>query len=278
MPSTVLSEINQEFKIHGPTICLTAMCASGVYGLLMAKLWIDNGLADDVLVLTSDLSGRPELCKGFVDTGVLFTDAPSFDVCRPFQEGSRGFSGGEAAIGMLVSSNPTGAYATVLGGAMTHDGHHAISINADAHQVRRAFLSALADAKIDPTQITYMNAHGPGTKQCDTTEAAIFDHLFTQAKGLYSIKPLTGHCQAAAGAVELVAALQGLSTGVIPAPPKVAPGHPLLLDGATPCETGPVVKSSLGMGGYNAVIVLDSPRPDLPPHLTIYRRCPGLAG
>ena len=60
MPSTVLSAINQEFDFHGPTMAVTAMCASGVAGLLTAKMWIDAGIADDVLVLTSDLSITPE--------------------------------------------------------------------------------------------------------------------------------------------------------------------------------------------------------------------------
>ena len=83
-----------------------------------------------------------------------------------------------------------------------------------------------------------MNAHGPGTKQCDTTEAAVFDELFTNAEGLFSVKPLAGHCQAAAGSVELIASLYGFERGVIPAPPRVAKGHPRLLDGPTRVRRG----------------------------------------
>jgi 3-oxoacyl-[acyl-carrier-protein] synthase II len=259
MPSTVLSGLNQEFGFHGPTMAVTAMCASGVVGLLTAKMWIDAGIADDVLVITTDLSATPENCRSFSDVGVVHLEAPSLEVCRPFQEGSLGFSAGEASVGMVVSGRPNGSYATVKGGAMTHDGFHAISIDPDRTQVRRAFTTALENAGVHPSQIVYMNAHGPGTAQCDATEAAIFDELFPAAEGIFSVKPLTGHCQAAAGSVELVASLYGFATGVIPATPRVARGHPRLLDGPNACVEGPIVKSSLGMGGHNAVLVLDSP-------------------
>ena len=256
MPSTVLSSVAQEFGFRGPTMGVTAMCASGVAAVLTAKQWIDTGVVDDALVLASDLSLTPENCAAFHKVGVLFADAPSLDVCRPFQEGSRGFTGGEAAVGYVVSGRSEGAYATVLGGHMTHDGHHAIHIAPDHTQVFRAFRAALDDAGVAGEEVAYLNAHGPGTQQCDAAEAEVFDALFPSAHGIFSVKPLAGHCQGAAGAVELAATLYGFERGVIPAPPRVAKGHPRLLDGPTACVEGPVVKSSLGMGGHNAVVVL----------------------
>lgn len=259
MPSAILTAINREFGFHGPTMAVTAMCASGLAGLLTAKMWIDSGMVSDVLMLTSDLSGSPENARAFVRVGVLVTDGPSLDNCRPFQEGSRGFSGGEAAVGFIVSNRPAGSYATLRGGAMSHDGFHIISLNPDRVDVTRAFVAALKNSGVAPEEIAYMNAHGPGTRQCDAVEAAIFDELFPTAEGIFSVKPLTGHCQAATGGVEVIATLAGFSTGVIPAPPRVAKGHPRLLDGPTPCVLAPVVKSSLGMGGHNAVMVLEPP-------------------
>jgi 3-oxoacyl-[acyl-carrier-protein] synthase II len=259
MPSTLLSGVMQEFDMHGPNMIVTAMCASGVAGLLTAKMWIEAGYATDVLVIATDLSGTPENIREFSDLGVLIVDSPAFDSCRPFQQGSRGFVGGEAAIAMIVSARPSGSYATIRGGAMTHDGYHAISINPDHKQVFRAFSTALENSGVDASEIKYVNAHGPGTKQCDTCESEILDTLLPDAEGIFSVKPLAGHCQGAAGAVELIATLHGFETGLIPAPRRVAPGHPRLLDGLTSAVRGPVIKSSLGMGGYNAVAVLEPP-------------------
>src|SRR6202166_1348091 len=156
--------------------------------------------------------------------GALFVDAPATDTCRPFQEGSRGFTAGEAAVGFVVSGRPGGAYGRVLGGAMTHDGYHALSIAPDHEQIFRAFANAVDDAGVDPGEIAYVNAHGTGTRQCDTAEAAVLDSMFPTAEGIFSVKPLTGHCQAAAGGVELAASLYGFERGVIPAPARVAKG------------------------------------------------------
>jgi 3-oxoacyl-[acyl-carrier-protein] synthase II len=77
---------------------------------------------------------------------------------------------------------------------------------------------------------------------------------------VYSLKPLAGHCQAAAAAVEIAGAVLGYDAGLIPAPRHAVDGaHERLLNGATPQRTGPTVKTSLGMGGHNSAIVLDAP-------------------
>jgi 3-oxoacyl-[acyl-carrier-protein] synthase II len=70
------------------------------------------------------------------------------------------------------------------------------------------------------------------------------------------MKPFTGHCQGAASAVELAVTALGYERGVLPVPPTVAPGHARLLDGPTPITGGITVKSSLGMGGHNSVVVV----------------------
>jgi 3-oxoacyl-[acyl-carrier-protein] synthase II len=76
---------------------------------------------------------------------------------------------------------------------------------------------------------------------------------------VYSLKPLAGHCQAAAAAVEVAGAVLGYDAGEIPAPRHAVDGaHERLLDGLTPQRDGVTVKSSLGMGGHNSAIVLDS--------------------
>lgn len=257
MPSTVLTEVMKEFDFHGPAMAISAMCASSLSSLITAKLWIDAGLATDVLIIATDLSVTPENCRSFANLGPLVVDAHPLDACRPFQEGSRGFSVGEASISMVLTNRPVPGHAVIRGGAMTHDAFHPVSVPAPAPEVARCFRSALDDAGCHPSEIAYLNAHGPGTAQCDRAEAAVFDELLTGAHGLFSVKPLVGHCQAASGAIELCATLYGFATGVIPAPPRVAPGHPRLLDGPTAAIEGPVIKSSLGMGGHNAAVVVE---------------------
>src|ERR1700722_914541 len=257
MPSTVMMETMRDFDFHGPTMAVTAMCASGVAALLTARSWINSGAADDVIVVATDISLAPEMCASFGSLGPLHVDAPPWDVCRPFQQSSLGFNPGEASIGMVVTNRNDASYGTILGGAMSFDAYHPISIAPEGIHVKRAFVGALADAGLQGEEIAYFNAHGTGTAQCDNVEAAIFDEVLTSAEGLYSLKPLVGHCQGASASVEILSTLYGFSTGVIPAPPKMSKGHPKLLDGLTASVEGPVIKSSLGMGGHNAVVILD---------------------
>lgn len=256
MPSTPVSTLMTEYGFHGPCMSVVAMCASGNAALLTAKMWLDAGIADDVLVVATDVSTTPENVRRFVDVGVLIVDAPPLDACRPFQEGSRGFVAGEASISLMVSNHFDDGYARLLGGAMSHDAHHVISINPDAVHVTRCFEQALTDADVSAEDVVYMNAHGPGTAQCDAVEAGLLDEMFPGAEGLYGFKPLVGHCQGAAAAVEVAIECIARSEGTTPAPPAVAPGHPRLISGPTPRSPGVTLKSSLGMGGYNTAVLL----------------------
>jgi 3-oxoacyl-[acyl-carrier-protein] synthase II len=248
-----------ENDFHGPAMSVSAMCASANAAMITAKSWIDTGIASDVILLATDLSGMPQNLRAFRDLGVAILDTPPFEACRPFQEGSRGFVGGEAAIAMVLSSDPVGSYASVLGGAMTMDAYNLVGVAPDLKEMFRCFREAVADAGVDPEDVAYINAHGPGTAQCDAAETKVLDDLFPTARGIFSVKPLIGHCQSAAAAVEMLATIYAFQTGFVPAPRQVAPGHPKLVDGRTPRVPGLMLKSALGMGGYNTVVVVAEP-------------------
>lgn len=256
MPSTAVSLLMQEFNFHGPAMNVSAMCASGIAGLITAKLWLDNDMVDDVVFVATDLSLTPENVDQFVRLGVGVVDREPLDACRPFQQGSRGFPAGEASVAFVLSKRVPDAYAFMLGGAMSHDAYHVTSVDPAHTQVDRCVHAAIDDAGIRLTDIGYLNAHGPGTQQCDTVEGALVDEVLGGRPYLYSIKPLTGHCQGAAAAVEIAAAALGYAHSTVPAPPQVAPGHRRLLDGPSAMDDAITLKTSLGMGGHNAAVVL----------------------
>ncbi|MFJ8962314.1 beta-ketoacyl synthase N-terminal-like domain-containing protein [Lentzea sp. NPDC102401] len=259
MPSTPMSMLMQEYGFHGPAMNVSAMCASGNAGLITAKAWLDAGIVDDVVFVATDLSLTPENVAHFVRLGVAIVDAEPLDACRPFQQGSRGFVMGEASVAFVLSRHASRPYAMTLGGAMSHDAYHVTSIDPQLDQITACFTDALDNAGVSAADVRYLNAHGPGTAQCDAAEAAVLEQLFEPETGVYSVKPLTGHCQGAASAIEAAVTAMAYDTGVIPAPPVVAPGHPALLDGLTPLADGLTIKSSLGMGGHNSAIVLAPP-------------------
>ncbi|OZC59550.1 3-oxoacyl-ACP synthase [Rhodococcus sp. 06-470-2] len=256
MPSTPVSLLMQEYGFHGPAMNVSAMCASSNAGLLTAKMWLDTAFVDDVVFVATDLSLTPENIDHFVKLGVGVVDVEPQEGCRPFQEGSRGFGMGEAATAFVLSTRSSASYARVLGGSMTHDAFHATSIDPALTQVRDCFEQALADADVTAEQVRYLNAHGPGTAQCDAAETTMLETVLDSHAQVYSVKPLTGHCQGAASAIETISAVMGFERGLVPAAPQVSDAHPLLLDGFTAAEPGLTVKSSLGMGGHNSVVVL----------------------
>ncbi|MEU1982786.1 beta-ketoacyl synthase N-terminal-like domain-containing protein [Nocardia sp. NPDC019395] len=256
LPSTPVSMVNQEFGFTGPVAGVSAACSSANVAMLQARLWFGAGLVDDVVCVASDLSATPDLVRQFCALGAAVVDTESLDGCRPFQEGSRGFSVGEAAVAFVLTRGRSSAYASVLGGAMNNEAHHVVSVEPSHDRIVECVRLALTDAGVDAAEIRYLNAHGTGTAQCDRAERDVLTRVFDDRPAVYSIKPLAGHCQAASGAVELAAAALGYERGVIPAPPAVAAAHPRLLDGATAAEPGFTAKLSLGMGGNNSMVVL----------------------
>ena len=259
MPSTPVSTFMQEHGFHGPAMCISAMCASGNAGLLTAKTWLDAGIVDDVVFVATDLSCTPEIVDHFVRLGVAVTDEEPFQACRPFQTGSRGFAMGEASVAFVLSNTCASPYAQVIGGAMTHDAYHVTSIEPDLQAVTACFADAFTAAAVHPDDVRYLNAHGPGTRQCDHAEATILESMFPPETQVYSLKPLTGHCQGAASAVEIAVTALGYHHGVIPAPLAVSQANPRLLSGPQPVEAELTAKSSLGMGGHNSVVILGPP-------------------
>ncbi|WP_280276842.1 beta-ketoacyl synthase N-terminal-like domain-containing protein [Nocardia wallacei] len=256
LPSTPISVLMQEYGFHGPSMNVSAACSSANVALITAKLWLDQGFADDVVCVTTDLSGSPDMVEHFVRMGAAVADADPLDACRPFQEGSRGFSFGEASVAFVLTRSAQRPYATVLGGAMTNDAYHVVSVEPSLSQIFECTRRALDFAGVDPADVAYYNAHGPGTRQCDVAETTLLREVFDDVPQVYSIKPLTGHCMGASAGVELAAAALGYERGIVPAPPIVAAPHPRLLDGPTPFEGGLTVKTALGMGGHNSVLVL----------------------
>jgi 3-oxoacyl-[acyl-carrier-protein] synthase II len=258
MPSTPVSLLLQERGFTGPCMGVSAMCASGNAAVLTAKLWMDAGLVTDVVVVTSDLSCTPENIRNFRDLGVAKTDTDGFETCRPFSPSSRGFNVGEASVAFVLSQQKEPGYARLLGGAMTNDAYHVVSIAPDHGQIKRCVSRALADAGVSARDIAYLNAHATGTKQCDAAETDLLDTMVTNAIAV-ATKPFTGHCQGAAAAVELAATCLAYDRAQLISPPAAPDAHPRLLDGTCTMRDGLTLKTALGMGGHNAAVVLAAP-------------------
>ena len=253
----------KEYDFHGPTMSVSAMCASGNAGLITAKSWIDSGIASDVILLATDLSGIPENLRGFSDLGVAVLDTPAV-------RGLPALPGGEPRLRRAARprwpwcspNRPRGSYATMLGGAMTMDAYNAVAMAPDLEGalplLPRGTRPSRASTLRTTSPTSTPTARGPPSATPPRPRSSTSSS--PTPTGIFSVKPLIGHCQAAAAAVEILATVYAYQTGFVPAPPPGGAGpSPAGRRTHRLGSPGPMVKSSIGMGGYNTVVVLGEP-------------------
>jgi 3-oxoacyl-[acyl-carrier-protein] synthase II len=242
----------------GPNLVVNAACSSGNAALEVARSWLAAGTVTDVVVAGAEFCLIAEIVTGFRRMRVLLADGAPMTECRPFQQGSRRFFLGEAAVGLVLTGGVDRPRATYLGGASTHDAFHLVAPEPDGVQLERCHRDALAAAAVKAEDVGLVKAHGSGTPLNDTVEAAVLDRVFPPATRVCSYKPLVGHCMAMASLAELASLIAGYEVGALPAHVTGDAADARLADGDPP-PPGPVLCASVGLGGANTVAVLDFP-------------------
>jgi 3-oxoacyl-[acyl-carrier-protein] synthase II len=214
-------------------------------------------MATDVLVCSVECCVIREIIEGFRALRVLVDSGDPLNVCRPFQEGSRGFFLGDAAVALLMSETGHTPYASVLGGAYNHDAFHLTAIESQGQQLEACLREGLDHAGISPSDVECVNAHGTGTKVNDSVEFAVVDRALPASAAIYSTKALTGHCMAASATLELTVSALSCERRSIPAAPLVAAAPTRVIDGPSQMTGGRTLNVAIGLGGYNSVVVME---------------------
>jgi 3-oxoacyl-[acyl-carrier-protein] synthase II len=271
MPSVSTELLALECNATGPSCCIQTACASAAHALGYAFDMVRTGMVDAALVGGAEAPVAPVGLAFFERIGALSKYAgPAAGASRPFERDRTGFVMGEGA-GMFVlesfrNARRRGAkiYAELAGYGATADAFHVTRPPDDGRGMCSAIMRALNVAGVTPTDVGYVNAHGTGTPFNDVAEtlalkAAFGDH----AKQLLvsSNKSMIGHLLGGAAAVETVATVYSLLTGIIP--PTINLDVP---DPACDLDYVPhvarerrvrvAVKNSFGFGGQNASLVL----------------------
>ena len=167
-----------EFGLHGPSYCHTSACASGAHAIGEAFNWIQLGHADVMVAGGAEATVTPVGVAGFSAMFALSrrNDAPE-RASRPFDRGRDGFVLGEGA-GILVLESLTRArrrganiLAELTGWGATTDAHHLTRPPQHHPYAAKAMRLALANARLAPEQIGYVNAHGTSTPMGDVEES-----------------------------------------------------------------------------------------------------------
>ncbi len=263
MNNAAVSQVSMEFNLRGPSFTVATACASSNHAMGQAFNMVRSGMAKVMVTGGSESM----LCFGGIKAWEGLR-VMSRDACRPFSATRNGMVQGEGA-GVFVfedyyHAKARGAHilCEVAGFAMSSDASDIVMPSKQG--AARAIAGALKDAKVNPDQIGYINAHGTGTAANDKTEcAAVADVFGAHADKLMisSTKSMHGHLIGGTGAVELLACLMALCEGVIaPTIGYEEPDPECVLDvvpnEARDADVDVVLSNAFAFGGLNAVIAL----------------------
>lgn len=265
-------QVSIALGLRGPSYCHTSACASSAHSIGEAYEWIRSGRADVMLAGGAEATITPIGVAGFSAMFALSrrNDAPT-EASRPFDRDRDGFVIGEGA-GTLVLESLTRArkrgapiLGEITGWGATSDAFHITKPAPEHVFAARAMRLALQSARLSPSDIGYINAHGTSTPAGDVEESRAIEAVFgehARSKRLWisSTKSMMGHLLGASGAVETAICLNAVRTGQIPPTINLhTPDHGCSLDyvpnAAREGRIKHAMSNSFGFGGTNAVII-----------------------
>lgn len=260
-------QIGMHFQARGPNSSPNSLCASGTDAIGTALNFIKLGYADVMLAGGTDSCLSPLGIAGLDILGAVTREPDPAIACRPFDAERSGFVFGEGA-GMVVLESLEHAKArgaTILaelaGAGWSFDAFDQTAPSSEPEAY--AMKLALSRAQVQPSEVSYVNAHGTSTRLNDPTETqalklALGDHAYKTA--ISSTKSMVGHAITASGAIESVACVMTVVSGVIhPTINYRTPDPECDLDyvpnTAREARIDAVLTNSFGLGGENCCLV-----------------------
>jgi 3-oxoacyl-[acyl-carrier-protein] synthase II len=263
--------VSVQFGLKGPSSAVATACASGNNAIGDAFRMIQTDMADVMITGGSEAAITPMGLSGFARMNALSTrnDSPE-TASRPFDRDRDGFVLSEGA-GIVVleeyeHARKRGAQilAEVLGYGMSSDGSHMTAPDPTGSGAARAMAAAVRDAKLNTTNIDYVNAHGTSTPLGDKAETVAIKRVFEAHAHKFcvsSTKSQLGHLLGASGGVEFVVSVLALLNQV--APPTINLENPdeecdldYVANAARPLKINGILSNSFGFGGHNACLVI----------------------
>jgi act minimal PKS ketosynthase (KS/KS alpha) len=274
LPSSIAAEVATAAGAAGPASVVSTGCTSGIDAVAYACDLIREGSADIMITGGSDAPVSPITLACF---DVIKATTPQADdparACRPFDATRSGLVLGEGAAILVLEefehARRRGAhiYAEVPGFASRCNAFHMTGLKPDGREMAEAIDVALAEARLAPERIGYVNAHGSGTKQNDRHETAAFkkalgDHAYKIP--VSGIKSMVGHSLGAIGSIEIAACALALEHQVVPPTANLSEPDPECDLDYVPNEAREVPLDAVltvgsGFGGFQSALVLTDP-------------------
>jgi 3-oxoacyl-[acyl-carrier-protein] synthase II len=271
LPNMPAYHLADAIHAQGYTCTIVTACAAGTQSLCHALEVLRQGRADMIVAGGTEAPISPVAYAGWVSMRILSTcnDAP-WETPRPFSSDRDGLVVGEGCavivLERLAHALGRGApiLVEVLGQAASVDPYNVATPDPTGSGAARAIRWALEDAMVEPAQVDYINAHAAGTILGDAMETAAIKRLF--GRHAYRIpvsatKSMLGHSFGASGAIEALACIKSIQTGIIhPTINYHSPDPVCDLDYvpnmAREADVRITLSNSFGLGGQNACLVL----------------------
>ena len=262
MANAASSHISIDLGLKGPSYSVASGCASGTHAIGQAFHLIRSGGAPVAIAGGSEACLTLGTIKAWEALRVL-----SNDTCRPFSKNRTGLVLGEGAAILVLEARDRAVardapiYAEVLGFGMSADAVNIVSSDLDGGA--RAMSAALKDARANPEDIDYVNAHGTGTTHNDRTESQALRKVFcawTDRLAVSSNKGVLAHGLGAAGALEAAATVLTLRDQVAPPTANFEEPDPdcnldVIPNVARRMLVRAAISNSFAFGGQNAVLM-----------------------
>ncbi len=258
------------YNLKGPNIAIVSACSSATHSMGTAARMIQYGEADIMVAGGAEFATTPTSVSGFISARAMSTrnDAPE-QASRPWDEERDGFvlsnGAGIVILEELEHAKRRGAaiYGELIGYGMSADASHMTAPPDDGEGAARCMQIALNDAKIDPQDVGYINAHGTSTPLGDLAESIAVKTVFGShalTVPVSSTKSMTGHLLGAAGGVEAIFSLLAIRDSIIPPTINLdKPGAGCDLDyvpnTAREQDIDIAISNSFGFGGTNSSLV-----------------------
>jgi 3-oxoacyl-[acyl-carrier-protein] synthase II len=253
----------------GPNSCPVTACAAGSNAVGDAFRLIQQGYAQAMICGGAEAAVTPLSVAGFAAARTLSrrNDDPR-SACRPFDRDRDGFVMGEGSGILLLEelehakSRGARIYAEIVGYGMSCDAYHITAPVPHGEGAARAIQLALKDARLNPNQVSYINAHGTSTTANDSTETAAIKKAvgeYAYKVAISSTKSMTGHLLGGSGGIEAVATVMAIANDQIPPTINLSNPDPECDLDYVPhsCRAQTVdvaLSNSFGFGGHNVTL------------------------
>ena len=252
----------------GPCLPVVTACATSTHAIGEAYRAIKHGYADAVIAGGTEAAVIPLGIAGFANAKALSRAEDPKYASLPFNKNRGGFVMAEGAAMLVLEeyehavARGANIIAEVCGYGNTCDAHHVTAPRPDGITQAAAIRQALDEAGYTSDDVLYINAHGTGTALNDVSETAAFKLALGEdayKAHISSTKGSTGHMLGAAGAVEAVACVLALKSGVVPPTvnlDEIEPECDLDYTPNRPVEAPLTIaiSDSLGFGGHNGCV------------------------